>query len=182
MITEEKNCRTESVLAVAHEMMSAARTAPKACGRDNLEIIVVSGEDMGLLSEKMREISISKSLEFFSRDADSVDACQAVVLIGTKARIYGLNCGLCGFGDCKAKVKTAPDTPCSFNVNDLGLAVGSAVSIAADRRIDNRIMYSAGVAAKELQMIKGTYMAFAIPLSVSGKNVFFDRQSNCVNR
>ena len=30
---------------------------------------------------------------------------------------------------------------------DLGIAVGSAVSIASDFRIDNRIMYSAGLVA-----------------------------------
>jgi glycerol-3-phosphate dehydrogenase subunit C len=39
---------------------------------------------------------------------------------------------------------------CAFNSHDLGIAVGSAVSIAADFHADNRVMYSLGKAAVEL--------------------------------
>jgi len=65
---------------------------------------------------------------------------------------------------------------CSFNAGDLGIAVGSAASRAADLRLDNRIMYSAGKAAIELGILgEGVSIAYGIPLSVSSKSPFFDR-------
>lgn len=65
---------------------------------------------------------------------------------------------------------------CSFNSGDLGIAVGSAVSVATDHRVDNRIMYSAGKAALELGLLgDGVAIAFGVPLSATGKNPFFDR-------
>jgi len=65
---------------------------------------------------------------------------------------------------------------CFFAAHDLGLAVGSAVSVAADMRVDNRVMYSAGVAAKLLGLFEGDVTAVVgVPLSVSEKSPFFDR-------
>jgi uncharacterized ferredoxin-like protein len=66
---------------------------------------------------------------------------------------------------------------CAFNSGDLGIALGSAVSRAADLRIDNRILFTAGKAAVELGMFGDDIrIAYGIPLSVSGKNPFFDRK------
>jgi len=65
---------------------------------------------------------------------------------------------------------------CSFNVGDLGIALGSAVALAADLRIDNRIMYTAGKAALELGLLgEAVELAYGIPLAARGKNPFFDR-------
>ena len=65
---------------------------------------------------------------------------------------------------------------CSFNAGDLGIAVGSAAAMAADFRIDNRIMYTAGKAAIELGLLgEGVEIAYGIPLAAKGKNPFFDR-------
>jgi uncharacterized ferredoxin-like protein len=65
---------------------------------------------------------------------------------------------------------------CVFAISDLGIAVGSAVSIAADHRADNRIMYSAAMSAIQLGFFSPEIkMAYAIPLSASGKSPFFDR-------
>ena len=65
---------------------------------------------------------------------------------------------------------------CSFNVGDLGIAVGSAAAMAADFRIDNRIMYTAGKAAIELGMLgEDVKIAYGIPLAAKGKNPFFER-------
>ena len=65
---------------------------------------------------------------------------------------------------------------CSFNSGDLGIAVGSAVAMASDFRIDNRIMYTAGKAAIELRMLGDEVkIAYGIPLAAMGKNPFFDR-------
>jgi uncharacterized ferredoxin-like protein len=65
---------------------------------------------------------------------------------------------------------------CSFNVGDLGIAVGSAVSRAADMRVDNRIMYSVGKAVLELNLLPDKVrLVYGVPLSATGKNPFFDR-------
>jgi uncharacterized ferredoxin-like protein len=45
-----------------------------------------------------------------------------------------------------------------------------------DRRIDNRIMFTAGKAAVKMGMFPPKVaIVYGIPLSVSGKSVFFDR-------
>ena len=57
--------------------------------------------------------------------------------------------------------------------------MGSAVSIAADNRIDNRVLYSGGKIAVEAGFFeKGVCLAYAIPLSISTKSIFFDRGKN----
>ena len=64
-----------------------------------------------------------------------------------------------------------------MNLTDLGIAVGSAVSIAADCRVDNRVMFSAGMAAKNLKILpEDVKICYGIPVSVSGKNPYFDRK------
>lgn len=54
--------------------------------------------------------------------------------------------------------------------------MGSAVALAADRRIDNRVMFTAGKAAANLNLLGKKKIIFGIPLSVSGKSPFFDRK------
>jgi uncharacterized ferredoxin-like protein len=55
--------------------------------------------------------------------------------------------------------------------------LGSAVKTAQIHNVDNRIMYSGGVAAMDLELMgKDCTVAFAIPLSATGKNIFFDRE------
>ncbi len=66
---------------------------------------------------------------------------------------------------------------CAFNSIDLGIAVGSAISIAADFHVDNRVMYSIGKASMDLGFFgKDVKQALGIPLSVTGKSPFFDRK------
>ena len=38
-----------------------------------------------------------------------------------------------------------------LNITDLGIALGSAVSIAMDKRVDNRILYTAGQAILDFE-------------------------------
>ena len=52
--------------------------------------------------------------------------------------------------------------------------MGSAVKTASLLNIDNRIMYSVGVAAVELKLIDAD-IAYGIPLSARSKNIYFDR-------
>ncbi len=173
MIENELRTKEKQVIAVAHAMMAAARTAPKGKGFDQLEIITVYGDEMRDLAEQMRRYAEESGHNFFLRDAQNVEQAQAAVIIGTPYRAFGLNCGFCGFPTCAEK--TNDDIPCAFNTNDLGIAIGSAVSIAADHRIDNRVMYSVGRGALDLGWLGECRAAFGILLSCEGKSPFFDR-------
>ncbi|HPE86613.1 MAG: DUF2148 domain-containing protein [Bacteroidales bacterium] len=176
-IRKESELRQQSLMGVAGQMITAARTAPKAKGKDNLEIIVIDGQEKDALAEKMDALAKREAVVFFSRDADNLRNAGAIVLIGTRIRSLGLAfCGLCGYKNCEEKNKH-PNTPCIFNTSDLGIAVGSAAAVAADHRVDNRIMYTAGMAALELGFFSSDVaIALGIPLSISGKNPFFDRK------
>ncbi|WP_245619006.1 ferredoxin domain-containing protein [Methanogenium cariaci] len=57
-----------------------------------------------------------------------------------------------------------------------GIAVGSAVKTASIHNLDNRVMYSAGVAALSLDWLPECSVAYAIPVRAAGKNIFFDRK------
>ena len=48
---------------------------------------------------------------------------------------------------------------------------------AADKRVDNRVMFSAGAAALELGWLGQAGIAMGIPLSARGKSIYFDRRS-----
>ena len=91
-------------------------------------------------------------------------------------KVRGLNttCQFCGFQDCGTC--TAQGGRCAYTAMDLGIAIGSAVSTAADRRADNRVLFSAGRAAMNLKLLgEEVCQAVGIPLSASGKSPFFDR-------
>lgn len=175
MLIKEEKIRVETILEVAKEMALAARTAPKARGLDLLEIAVLTGEDILKLSEAMKKIGERETMPGFLRDSENIKKAQALLLIGTKKKPIGLKyCAFCGWPDCQAAEKA--NAICAYNIGDLGVAVGSAVSVAMDHRIDNRVMYSAGKTAVEIGTLGSEVaVAFGIPLSVSGKNPFFDR-------
>jgi uncharacterized ferredoxin-like protein len=175
-ITEEM-IRAESVERIAGLMQIAARTAPKARGVDNMVLAMATGDEIELIAKKMEEIgNRPDGTPSFLRDADNIRKAQAIVLLGTRVKSQGLKlCGRCGFPDCDEKDKH-PEFPCTFNTGDLGIAIGSAVSVAMDHRVDNRVMYTIGQALLEMKYLgEGVKIAFGIPLSVSAKNPFFDR-------
>ncbi|MBP7497222.1 MAG: ferredoxin [Bacteroidales bacterium] len=176
-IVKEEEIKIKALKETGEKMMLAARTAPKARGVDNLEIAMLEGDSIISLAEKMKEIGEKMSRPFFLRDAANIRNSPVVILIGTKIRTIGLKeiCGLCGFENCDEKEKH-PSIPCIYNTNDLGIAIGSAVSIAADNRVDCRVMFSAGRAALESDLLGADVkIIFAIPLSASGKSPYFDR-------
>jgi uncharacterized ferredoxin-like protein len=173
----EEMIRLETVKRAAELMLTAARTAPKARGIDNLVLAMVTGTDIELIAKKMDEIgNRPDGTNSFLRDADNIRKAQAVVLLGTPIKSQGLKlCGRCGFANCEEK-DLHPEFPCTFNTGDLGIAIGSAVSIAMDHRVDNRVMYTIGQAVMEMKFMgEEVKIAFGIPLSVSEKNPFFDR-------
>jgi len=177
-IFKENDEKSNSVLDVARLMMVAGRTAPKGKGVNNLEMMILTDNDLGRLASVMRKIGEQNDSGIFIRDSENIlNSAEALLLIGTRVKSLGLKiCGMCGFSNCDAKQEN-PAVPCVFNTGDLGIAAGSAVAIAADHRVDCRIMYTAGLAALNMQiMSKDIRIIWGIPLSVSSKNPFFDRK------
>lgn len=167
----------QAVLQTAARMCAAARTAPKAKGVDNILTMVLTGEEKAALSDRMRKIADTgnPAVQFFRRDADNVDRAQAVVLIGARPARAGLKvCGFCGFDSCESAQQQG--ARCAFNMIDLGIALGSAAAVAADERVDSRVMYSVGKAAQLMGYEDFDVLWHGIPISVSGKSPFFDRK------
>lgn len=174
---QENQLKSEAVLEVARLMLVAARTAPKGRGTDNLYMLVLTQEDIGKLAFVMKEMGERLNNSIFVRDSLNILQADALILMGTRIKALGLkDCGLCGFANCEEKNKH-PEIACVFNTGDLGIAIGSAVSIAMDHRVDNRIMYTVGYAAMKAGVLPDDIkIAYGIPLSVSSKNPFFDRK------
>ena len=173
MILNERESRHGQVLHVARQMMTAARTAPKAKGVDIIEIVTVTEKELKVLADKMNQIAEAEGRKSFTRDAGNVLQSECVVLIGTRELPLGLNCGYCGAATCAAR---AEGVPCAINSVDVGIAVGSACATAADLRVDTRVMYSAGLAAQRLGWMEGCRTLLAILVSASSKSPFFDRK------
>ena len=174
MILDERKTRHNHLINAAKQMMTAARTAPKGKGMDILEIITVEGEeDLKTLSDKTCELGEKMNLKFMLRDAENVLFAEAIVLIGTRSHLHGLNCSHCGFPSCEEKPEAVP---CALNSVDVGIALGSACATASDLRLDTRIMFSVGLAAQKLGWLKDCKTVFAILVSASSKNPFFDRK------
>lgn len=175
MIYSSEELEHAQAVDIAQKMCVAARTAPKARGLDYLKTAVITSTDKEELAEKMEELAPSDD-SFLIRDAGCIRKSTAVVLIGTTYQRRGLDslCRLCNYASCSDCAEHG--AVCVFDPMDLGIAIGSAVSTAADNRVDTRVMFSAGIAAKALNLLgKDVQNIMAIPVSVSGKSPFFDR-------
>ncbi len=172
MIYNERDCRHNHLLSVVKQMMTAARTAPKGKGVDIIEIISIDGDTIKILSDKMLELAEENGLKFFLRDAENILSAEYVLLIGTRDQPQGLNCRYCGF-ECAER---PAGVPCAINATDVGIAIGSACATASDLRVDTRVMFSAGSAVEQLGWMEGCRQIYAIPVSASSKNPFFDRK------
>lgn len=177
MIIDGNDMEQRAVEAVAALMCAAARTAPKAKGKDNLVTVVVVGDDLKRLSAEMRKVAAGSGAAFFARDADNVDVSRAVVLFGQRPVPVNVPaCGYCGYKDCAENVKNSG--VCAISAGDLGIALSSAASVAAMHHVDNRMMFTTGRAALNLGLFgdENVTIAYGIPLSVTGKSPFFDRK------
>ena len=172
----ERGIEEKGISQVISLMGLAARTAPKAKGMDNRVISAFFGVDKDDLAQKMEEIaSEGYQSRIFARDAQNVRQAQAVLVVGTKLQTFGLDCNLCGFASCTQCQEAG--ARCAYNLVDLGIALGSAVSVATDHRVDNRIMFTIGYAVIKYELSGDKVkVALGIPLSASGKNIFFDRK------
>lgn len=175
MLKNGADSARDAIMQVADLMAAAALTAPKTSGQDKIVTMIVSGDDKKVLSDSMLEFYEETGKDFIKRDSYQVLDSEAVVLIGVKKEPYGMvGCELCGHGNCADLAKSSGN--CVFNISDLGIAVGSAVSIAANHRIDNRVMYSVGMGAVRCGIFDDDVcFAYGIPLSVSCKSIYYDR-------
>ncbi len=176
MIIEGRAAEKEGLKKVAELMCIAARTAPKGIGADNLVTAVICEESIDKLQVEMYRLAKEESVDYFSRDAKNLEEVSYIVLLGTKIQCIGLQvCGYCGFESYEENQKHSGI--CAFNIGDLGIAIGSAVSKASDFRVDNRIFFSVGKAALNIGYLgEDVKVAYGIPLASKGKNVFFDRE------
>ncbi len=165
---------------VAELMAVAARTAPKAKGEDCLVMCIVEGPDLQLLGQKMLEFGVKTVKKNFDRDGRNVAASDSVLLIGIKnGPTAGLNCGACGVEICELLPVNSVEGEfrgpnCAYRLLDMGIALGSAAKMAGLLNADSRIMYRAGVVARELGMIDADFV-MGIPISATGKSIYFDR-------
>jgi len=175
MKIEARTAELNAAVAVAENLCAAARTAPKGCGIDHIETLILTGAEKDALADEM--IRLTKEEGFpaiFERDARCLKKALAVVLIGsTRTGARGLNCTICGYDGCAACLQAG--SACAFEMIDLGIALGSAVGLAADRRVDTRIMYTVGRTALKTGLLSRAEVAMGVPVSISGKSPFFDR-------
>jgi uncharacterized ferredoxin-like protein len=169
----------DELRVVAELMCIAARTAPKSAGRDFVVTEILEGEACQKLGEAMIHYGEHTGKRNFDREGKNVQDSPVVVLIGLKdAKAVGLNCGACGSEKC-----IKPNTfegefrgpQCAFRLLDMGIALGSAVKTASLLNVDNRIMYRIGPVARELGLLDADYV-MGIPLSVTGKSIYYDRK------
>ncbi len=170
----------ETVRLVGGLMELAARTAPKAVGQDFIEARLLDDDELIALGNDMIKIASEKGAPNWERDGQNVLDSSAMVIIGLLPHPgAGLDCGACGFSGCRefnerTLEKDFIGPNCALRLLDLGIALGSAAKVASELNVDNRIMYRIGVSARRLGLTKAN-ICHGIPLSATGKNIFFDR-------
>jgi uncharacterized ferredoxin-like protein len=187
-IYNSNQAEKEAARMTAMIMAASARTAPKTRGMDSIKTLVLDGEDVEKLAvamEKKAEKMSAFTAPILASNAKNVRVSSCVLLIGVtgepKRVDAPLDCGACGYGSCANLAKAARKTQdftgptCVFQSMDLGIALGSAVKSASELNVDNRMMYSIGVAAKEMKLLDADII-IGIPLSISGKSPYFDRR------
>jgi len=176
-----KGGNMEGIEIVAELMKISAITAPKSKGVNFVQTKVLTGAVLKQVADHMIVFGQKIGKPDFDRDAKNILASEAVLLIGlAKTDALGLNCQACGFSSCQ-DLLNHPKTEgefkgpiCAFRLLDMGIALGSAVKTAGMLNVDNRIMYRAGVVAKDMGIVDWDFV-MGIPLSITGKNIFFDR-------
>lgn len=171
----------ETVRFVGELMALSARTAPKAAGQDFIEVMVLSESERIAIGNDMMLVGKERNIQGFERDGQNVLDSDAVVLVNLLPhKGLGLDCGACGFASCADFNAHSHEGDfmgpnCFLRALDHGIALGSAVKTASEHNVDNRIMYRIGVSARRLGLSKAN-VVHGIPLSATGKNIFFDRQ------
>ena len=175
---EHEQIYKDALLSTAKRMCAAAQTAPKGHGVDSILTYILTGDEKEQLACEMERLGTeymgAEMPTGYGRDSNCVRKAGAVVVIGAKHIRRGMSrCGQCGFENCAANA--AAGGRCADTFMDLGIAIGSAVSVAGDDRIDNRIMFSIAQTLRQMPEYGPEYVWYGIPLSISSKNIFMDR-------
>ena len=185
-VITSKDGEAQGLFRAAELMMVSCRTAPKSGGVDDVETILMTGDEKDKIAAEMEKIAGERKIDGFNRDAENVKRSEALLLVGVNGRKnFGLSCGACGHSTCEEFNRAAAvrgldfeGPSCVFKMLDLGIALGSAVKSASDLNVDNRIMYRAGTAAKRLGYLSASSVVMGIPISASGKSIYFDRKQH----
>lgn len=177
---------------VINLMAASARTAPKAAGKDFLEIAVVTDQDdLKKIADRMKEYAPDSTNEaFWLRDASNIEHSQALLLVGlSKPVTAGYDCGGCGHASCSefAKARKMGEKGmgysgphCVMRMIDIGVALSSAAKTASLLNVDNRVQQRVGAAARALGYIKAE-VVMGIPVSITGKSIYYDRKNPSAN-
>ncbi len=174
----------------------AATTAPKSGGqlfirgaKPFIETVVVEDrETLKRLAGWLRARGTKLKQPIWFRDADAAEKTDLVLFIGlSKWYPPTYDCGACGYATCAEFLRAAskyrvagsedwefPGPICQIRCIDLGVAVGSAAKIASLNNIDARCQTRIAAAARHLGLIQAD-LAVALSMSVSHKNIFFDK-------
>jgi uncharacterized ferredoxin-like protein len=179
----------KEVTEMAVKLMAAsARTAPKAGGKDFMEIVVITkDEDLKNIAQAMREYAPRSTNEaYWLRDASNIENSESLLLIGlSKPVTAGYDCGACGYSTCaefarnrelKDKEMGYSGPHCVMRMIDIGVALSSAAKTASILNVDNRVQQRVGAAARAIGLIKGE-VVMGIPVSITGKSIYYDRQT-----
>lgn len=192
----------EALRHVAHLCAVAAMTAPKSGGQLFLNgskpfietIIVEDRATLRGLAEWLRARGQTLKNPIWFRDADTAEKLDLALFIGL-AKWYPpiYDCGACGYATCaeflRAREHNKPEGAedwefpgpiCQLRCIDLGIAVGSAAKIASLNNVDARCQTRIAAAARHLGIIEAD-LAVSLSMSVTHKNIFFDKKMPDVN-
>ncbi len=187
---------------VAELCAVAAMTAPKSGGqlfskgaKPFIETVIVEDrKTLDRLAAWLRERGTRLKAPIWFRDAETAEKLDLVLFIGL-AKWYPpvYDCGACGYATCAEFLRARehqkpegiedwefPGPICQLRCIDLGVAVGSAAKIASINNVDARCQTRIAAAARHLGVIQAD-MAVALSMSVSHKNIFFDRKMPEIN-
>lgn len=186
----------ESVRHVAKLCAVAAMTAPKSGGQLFLKgatpfietVIVEEKPALKKLADWLRAQGDKHKEVIWYRDADTAEKLDVVLFIGLCGWYPPqYDCGACGYATCAEFLQAKPQHQsgseawqfsgpvCQLRALDLGIAVGSAAKTASLNNIDTRCQTRIAAAARHLKIIKAD-LAVALSMSVSHKNIFFDKK------
>lgn len=200
---DQREILMDGIRQVAKLSAVAAVTAPKSGGQLFLKgskpfIETVILEDRAVLhelAEWMRERGYRLKAPLWSRDADTTEKLDLVLFIGLNKwypPVY--DCGACGYATCAEFLRAAPSYQksegsddwefagpvCQLRAVDLGIAVGSAAKMASLNNVDTRCQTRLAAAARHKGVIEAD-LAVALSMSVTHKNIFFDKPVPPVN-
>jgi uncharacterized ferredoxin-like protein len=183
-VVASRDGEKQGLLRAAELMMVSSRTAPKSGGVDDVDTVLITGREKDKIAAEMDKMGDERKIDGFRRDADNVKRSEALLLVGVNGRKnFGLSCGACGHSTCEEFNRAAAvrgvdfeGPSCVVKALDLGIALGSAVKTAGILNVDNRIMYRAGTAAKRLGYLSTSNVVMGVPISASGKSIYFDRK------